>query len=476
MLARAAAGPIWTKTSDIWGRKPALLGSVFLFAVSSIMAALSTNMPMLIAARAIQGTAAGGLFQLVVVTVSDLFSPRKRALYYGCMGAIWGIAGSTGPLLGGVFSEKLTWRWCFWINLPICGVSFALLVLLLDVHNPRTNMRDGMKAIDWYGTATMLAVTVLLLLGLNFGGGAFAWDSAQVIALIVVGTLMIAAFIFSEKRLATYPLMPLDVFTSRSNAAAFLLAFAHNTVNIGIEFHLPLFFQSALGASPLRSGLFLLPLMLTDSTVDISTGFFINRSGRYIEPLRVGAALLTIGTSLYTTFRPTTPLGHIIGFQMIGGAGTALLFQTPMLAIQASVPQAAVASATASLGFLNGLATAISIVLGGVVFKNSMSAQQSALAAAGLNSTVLEALSGDRAAANVEISHEIDDATKRMAVQEAFAWSLRNIFIMYAVFAGVALVASAFVRQRRLATEHTETKTGLGNLARRIGADGRAEE
>lgn len=137
-------------------------------------------MSMLIAARALQGVAAGGLFQLVQVTISDLFSVRKRALYFGGAGAIWIVAATIGPLLGGVFAEKLTWRWCFWINLPICGVSFGLLLLLLDVHNPRTGVRDGLLAIDWFGTASMLAVTVLLLLGLNFGGGAFAWNSTQV--------------------------------------------------------------------------------------------------------------------------------------------------------------------------------------------------------------------------------------------------------------------------------------------------------
>jgi MFS family permease len=181
LLAKAAAGPIWTKSSDIWGRKPALLITVFLFAIASIIAAVSSSMRMLIVARALQGVAAGGLFQLVQVTISDLFSVRKRALYFGGAGAIWAVAGTVGPLLGGVFAEKLSWRWCFWINPPICGVSFALLLLLLDVHNPRTGMRDGLQAIDWFGTASMLAVTVLLLLGLNFGGGAFPWNRSSVL-------------------------------------------------------------------------------------------------------------------------------------------------------------------------------------------------------------------------------------------------------------------------------------------------------
>lgn len=313
---------------------------------------MSSSMRMLIAARALQGVAAGGLFQLVQVTISDLFSVRKRALYFGGAGAIWAVAGTVGPLLGGVFAEKLSWRWCFWINLPICGISFALLLLLLDVHNPRTGMRDGLQAIDWFGTASMLAVTVLLLLGLNFGGGAFPWNSTQVICLIVVGTCMVAVFVFSEKRLARYPLMPLDVFKTVSNTATFIVAFGHNMVSIGSEFYLPLFFQSVRQASPLRSGLFLLPLTIAAATVDVIAGVVINRTGRYREIIWVGAAVTTLGAGLYVKLWTDTPLAEIIVFEIIGGAGVAISFQAPLIAIHSNVKQADAASATACLSTL----------------------------------------------------------------------------------------------------------------------------
>jgi predicted MFS family arabinose efflux permease len=467
LLAKAAAGPIWTKSSDIWGRKPALLISVSMFAAASMVAALSISMRMLIAARALQGVAAGGLFQLVSVTISDLVSVRKRALYFGWMGAMWAIAGTIGPLLGGVFAEKLTWRWCFWINLPICAFSFALLLLLLNVHNPRTRLRDGLQAIDWFGTASMLAVTVLLLLGLNFGGGTFAWNSVQVICLIVVGTCMIAAFIFSERRLAKYPLMPLNVFESVSNNATFVVAFGHNMVSIGAEFYLPLFFQSVRQASPLRSGLLLLPLTIAAASTEMILGIIINRTGRYREIIWTGVVLITLGNGLYIKFWTDTPLAEIIGIEVIGGAGVAFLFQSPMLAIHSTVKQADVASATASLGFLNNLATSLSVVIGGVVFQNSMTANRPTLAAAGLDDRVLDALAGDKAAANVNIVQTLADATQRRAVQDAFAGSVRNIFIMYTSIAAVTVLASVFIKQNQMSTEHTETRTGIENMTKR---------
>jgi MFS family permease len=471
LLAKAAAGPIWTKSSDIWGRKPALLITVFLFAIASIIAAVSSSMRMLIAARALQGVAAGGLFQLVQVTISDLFSVRKRALYFGGAGAIWAVAGTVGPLLGGVFAEKLSWRWCFWINPPICGVSFALLLLLLDVHNPRTGMRDGLQAIDWFGTASMLAVTVLLLLGLNFGGGAFPWNSAQVICLIVLGSFMVAIFVFSEKRLARYPLMPLDVFKTVSNSATFIVAFGHNMVSIGSEFYLPLFFQSVRQASPVRSGLLLLPLTIAAAAVDIIAGIVINRTGRYREIIWTGALVTTLGAGLYVKLWTDTPLAEIIVFEIIGGAGVAISFQAPLIAIHSNVKQADAASATACLGFMNNLATSLSVVLGGVVFQNSMTAQRPALVAAKLDEHVLDALAGDRAAANVNIVQTLVDADQRRAIQNVFAGSVRNIFIMYTGIAAVTVLASIFIKQKKMSIEHTETRTGIANLSKREESD-----
>jgi hypothetical protein len=424
-------------------------------------------MQMLIAARALQGTAGGGLMQLVVITISDLFSVRNRSLYLGLLGVMWALAGSAGPLIGGALTEFASWRWCFWINLPVCGMAFALLLLFLDVHNPRTKLRDGLKALDWLGTLSILAVTLLLLLGLNFGGSTFPWDSPRVICLIVFGTLMIGFFLFSEKRLAKYPLMPLRMFKKSSNNAVFILAFAHSVVSIGPEFYLPLYFQSVKQALPLRSGVLIVPMMATEAAMDISVGILIHHTGRYREIIWAGASIMTLGTGLYITFRVDTSIAQIIGFEIIYGIGTALLFQAPMIAMQNTVSQADTASATATLGFIRNLATALSIVLGGVVFQNSMESRQPSLTAAGLSKSVLEALSGDQAAANVGIVKSIPDVAQRQIVKGAFALSIRNMFIMYTCFAAVAMVASAFIKQRQLSTEHTETKTGILELVER---------
>ncbi|KAI1780331.1 MFS general substrate transporter [Hypoxylon cercidicola] len=464
LLANAAAGPTIAKCSDIWGRKPVVLASVALFAAASVVAATSTSMPMLIVGRALQGTAGGGLMQLVSIIISDLFSMRHRALYLSAMGLVWVLAGTAGPVVGGALSQYASWRWCFWINVPVCALAFVVILLFLNVHNPRTKLSDGLRAVDWFGTVSILAVTLLLLLGLDFGGETFPWNSPKVICLLVFGTVVIGFFFYSEKRLAKYPLMPLSIFKDLSNNAVIVVAFTHSMASSAIEYYLPLYFQSVKQASPVESGVLILPLIITCATVDILGGVFMHQIGRYRELIWAGTILLTLGTGLYILFGTDTNLGTIIGFQIIFGIGMALLFQTPMMALQNSVSQADTATATATLGFLRNLATSLSIVLGGVVFQNSMTARAPILAASGLNQSELEALSGYQAAANLEITKTIDDAAQRRVVQDAFAWSIRNMFIMYTGIAAIGVVASIFIKQRHMSKEHVETKTGLQNM------------
>jgi hypothetical protein len=452
--------------SDIWGRKPVILVAVSIFAVASMLAALSKNMPMLITARALQGAAGGGLSQLVAITISDLFSVRQRSLYLGFNGFVWAVAGSAGPLIGGVFTEYRSWRWCFWINLPISGLTFVLLSLYLDVHNPRTKLVDGVRAVDWFGIISILGIILLLLLGLDFGGTIFPWNSPKVICLIVIGTLMLGFFIYSEKMLAKYPLIPLSLFKNWSNNAIFIVVSMHGMVLIGIEYYMPLYFQSVLQVSPLRSGVLLLPLVVIQAIIEILSGVVIRSTGRYREFIWIGTTLLTLGTGLYIYFGTDTSVAVVVGLEIVGAFGPSLLFQAPMVAIQNSVSQTNTASATASLGFIRSVSMALSVVVGGVVFQNSMDAQQSSLAAAGLSKPILEALSGSQAAANVGIPRSIQDASQRLAVLKAFAWSLRNMFILYTSLAAVAMLASPFIKHRKLKTEHTETKTGIESLKR----------
>ncbi|OQE04198.1 hypothetical protein PENSOL_c001G01363 [Penicillium solitum] len=461
LLSSAASACIWAKLSDIWGRKPILLLAVGWFFLSSIICAAATSMEMLIAGRALQGVAGGGLLQLVTIIISDLFSVRHRSLYLGLMEVMWAFAGGVGPLLGGAFSQYVTWRWTYWINLPISGATFVLLFFFLDVHNPQTKIMDGVRAIDWFGSLSVLGLTLMLLLGLDFGGETFAWKSPQVICLIVFGSLCSLLFVYSEKKLAKYPLMPMDIFTRFSNIATLLVAFAHGFVFIAGEYYIPLYLQSVHGSSPMGSGVLILPLVVMEAFSGMFTGAIIHRTGRYLELIWIGLVLMTIGNGLYINLGVGSSVGKIVGYQILSGLGAGFLFQTPIIAIQAMVSQEDTATATATIGFIRNMATAASIVIGGVVFQNSMGQRQSSLLASGMSTSMAAQMSGDSAAASIESIKFITDPEQLLAVREAFAWSLRNMWILYTCMSAVGVFFSVFILKTKLNKEHVETKTGL---------------
>lgn len=230
---------------------------------------------------------------------------------------------------------------------------------------------------------------------------------------------------------------------------------------IGCEYYLPLYFQSVKQASPMRSGLLVLPLVVAEGLISGASGWLIHRTGRYIEQIWIGTLLLTIGTGLFIRLDSESTLAEIIMFQIIGGAGSAMLFEPPLIALQTLVKQEDTASGTAMLGFIRTMAMSVSIVVGGVVFQNSMRGEKHLLQHAGLTESQVDQLTGGAAAASTEIIQNLSDPDQVRAVADAFSSSFRNLWIMYTCVAGLAIMASAFVTKQHLSDEHTETRTGL---------------
>ncbi|KAF2435508.1 putative MFS transporter [Tothia fuscella] len=469
LIANAAGGPIWAKLSDIWGRKPILLAAVSWFLFASIICARAGSMRVLIGGRALQGASAGGCLQLVTITISDMFSLRSRSLYLGGLGFMWAIAGGIGPVLGGALAQYASWRWIFWINLPTFGITFVVLSVFLDVHNPRTNVIAGIKAIDWLGSLSILAVVIMLLLGLNFGGETFPWSSPKVICLLIFGFLATFIFLFTERKIARYPLMPAALFRNKSNIATLIVTACHGCVYIGSEYYLPLYFQSTHAATPTQSGLLILPTMLMSAVMGIVCGIVMHRYSAYRGLIIVGSVLMTVGTGLYIMFDAETSIAMIIGLQFIAGTGAGLLFEPVYIAIQAFTGQENVATASSTLSFTRNMATSLGVVIGGVVFQNSMTSQSGCLAATGLPPAILSKLSGQDAAANVDIVAMIADVQARLVVQKAFASSTRNMWIFYTCVGTICVLASFFIKASRLSEEHVETKTGLLTTEKKAG-------
>jgi EmrB/QacA subfamily drug resistance transporter len=459
LLANAASIPSWGKVSDIFGRKPMLLVANVIFMIGSLVAALSNSIGMLIAARAVQGLGGGGLVILVNICIGDLFSLRIRGAFYGIIGGVWAIASAIGPLIGGAFTQKVTWRWCFWINLPLDGIAFFILLFFLDIETPRTPLLDGLKAIDWIGSLLVVGATLMFLFGLQYGGETYPWDSATVVCLIVFGVLTFALFVLYEWKVPKYPVMPLGLFKSRTNIATLSVVFIHGIVFISGSYYLPLYFQAVLGATPLLSGVYILPTALAVSVGSIGTGIYVKKTGAYLPPIYFGLFMMTLGYGLLVDLDAHSNWGKIAMYQIISGVGTGPLFQAPIIALQAHINPRDIGTATATLGFIRQLATTTSVVIGQVVFQNSMSAKTPQLVGV-LNPEQAMQLSGGNAGANTRVIDALPPGP-RDVVRVAFANSLQPMWGMYTAFSFVGLCAGFLIVKKTLSSQHQETKTGL---------------
>lgn len=471
MLASAGTAPMWGKISDIWGRKQVMIIAVAIFWVGSLLSAVSRNMGMLIAARAIQGVGGGGIIILVNICISDLFSMRRRGVFFGAMGMVWAVASGIGPVLGGVFTSKVSWRWCFYINLPISGIGMAVLAFVLKLHNPRTPMREGLAAVDWLGSVTILGSTLMVLFGLEFGGVTHPWNSPTVICLIVFGLITACIFIVVEWKVAEFPIVPMRLFRTRSNVASLSVAALQGFVFISGSYYLPLYFQAVLGASPLMSGLYILPFVLSLSLVSAGSGFLIKKTGKYLPPLIGGMAFMALGFGLFINLESRANWAKLILYQLVAGIGVGPNFQAPLIALQTMVEPRDMASATGTFGFIRQLSTAISIVIGGVVFQNGMQMQHPRLVSE-LGADTANLLSGSNAASSVGLVEDLPEQ-QRVVAQQAYFNSLRTMYIMYTVFAGLGLLVSLFVGSRKLSHDHQEHKTGLEGMRAAKATQGR---
>ncbi|PTB68211.1 MFS general substrate transporter [Trichoderma citrinoviride] len=462
LLGNAAFVPTWGKISDIFGRKPTLIATVTIFWIGSLLCAVSTSMGMLIAARAIQGVGGGGTIVLPNICISDLFSMRKRGMYFGILGMVWALASAIGPILGGVFTSKVSWRWCFYINLPLGGIGLLILIFVLKLHNPRTPVKQGLAAIDWVGNLLIIGGTLMLLFGLEFGGVQFPWKSATVICLIVFGFITIVLFGLYENRVAKIPVMPTRLFRDRTSIAAYGLSIMHAMTFMSGSYWLPLYFQAVLGATSLLSGVYILPYVLALSITSASTGIFIKKTGNYKIPIVSGLAIMTLGFGLFIDLGAKANWAKIIIFQIIAGIGVGPNFQSPLIALQTNVEPRDIGAATASFQFLRQLGTSTSVVIGGVIFDNEMQKQQASLIRE-LGPELASKLSGSEAASSVFLVASLKGHQREVA-QTAYWNAMQKMFIAYTCFVFVGLLISFFVKQKTLSKQHTEHKTGLNSL------------
>lgn len=349
------------------------------------------------------------------------------------------------------------------IQVPADGAAALVLLFFLDVHNPRTPLLEGLRSIDWLGAITIAGATVMLLLGLQFGGVQHPWNSPVVICLIVFGILTFGIFFTAQFRLSPSPIMPFTIFGDKSNLSALTVCFFDAFVFNSVAYFMPLYFQSVLNASPLQSGTWMLALAIPLALFSASAGWIMGKTGRYLELLRGGLFLMTIGLGLCIDFPSQTSWPRIICFLIITGIGFGPNFHAPLIALQTRLQPKDVAAGTATFGFVRMLAGAFGVALGQVVFQGQMQSHLKSLIAKGVPQSVAEQLAMGSAIAtgNVTSTTGVALAGWTLAVQQAKTESFSRMWILYTVISALGLLASLGIRKANLSREHEEVKTGL---------------
>ncbi|CAG9975903.1 unnamed protein product [Clonostachys byssicola] len=372
-LANTASMLVWTKVSDIFGRKPIIMAAASFFMVGSVVCARSVSSTMLIGGRVIQGLGGGGSFVLTTVIISDIFPLEERAKYYGMTGMVWGIAAAIGPILGGVFAQAAGWRWCFYINLPVDGIALVFIFFFLKVDIKKIPFVEGIRSLDWTGFVLVIGGTICFLYGLEVGASNLSpWGSAKVICLILFGFILLALFMVWEATMAKVPIIPFRVFQERNNIAAYAVACLHSFVFISFDFFLPLYFQMILEFKPIISAVTLFALIFPLSAATMSGSVIIRKTGYYKFLIVGGSAIMCLGNGLFILLGPTVNWPKVILFQIVAGLGAGGMFQSPMIALQNYLRQRDTAMAMAAYSFLRNLFTSMSIVIGTVLMQRSM--------------------------------------------------------------------------------------------------------
>ncbi|MFD4722948.1 DHA2 family efflux MFS transporter permease subunit [Streptomyces sp. NPDC058423] len=440
ILASTAATPLWGKLGDQYGRKKLFQTAIVIFLIGSALCGIAQNMPQLIAYRAVQGLGGGGLIVLSMAIVGDIVSPRERGRYQGLFGAVFGATSVLGPLLGGLFTQHLSWRWVFYINLPIGVVALFVIAAVLRIPVRRTH-----HTIDYLGTVLIAAVATCLVLVASLGGTTWAWNSPQIIVLAVLGVLFLLAFVRTERR-AAEPVLPLKLFRNRTFTLVSAISFIVGFAMFGALTFLPTFLQIVQGITPTMSGVHMLPMVIGLLITSTVSGQIVSRTGRWkVFPI-AGTAVTAVGLLLLHQLEPDTPTWAVSGYFFVFGSGLGLVMQVLVLAVQNAVGYEDLGVATSGATFFRSIGASFGVALFGTVFTSRL---RELLAEALAGRTLPPGTSPERLAADSHTIALLPPGLRRAVIQ-AFSTSITDVFLYAAPVVVVGFVLAFFLREDKL--------------------------
>jgi EmrB/QacA subfamily drug resistance transporter len=438
LLGATISMPLWGRISDLYGRKRLFQAAIVVFLAGSALSGLAQSLGELIGFRALQGLGAGGLMTLAMAIVAELVSPRERGRYQGYIQMVFVLASVAGPLLGGVFVDQLSWRWVFYVNLPIGLVALTLISTTL--HLPATSTR---ARIDYLGAALLAGALTCALLVTTWGGREYAWSSAEILGTAAGAVALLIAFVAQERR-APEPILPLRLLRDPVFDIVALVLFLTTCALFAAMVFMPLFLQVVTGASATRSGLLLLPMLLTAAASTAISGRLISRTGRYKVFPVVGLGLMALGLLLLSQLDAASSRVMASGFLAVFGLGFGMVSQVLVIAIQNGVDRADLGIATASSNLFRSLGGSAGVALFGAIFASRLDLwlpREVPAGGAGVDAESLQASPESLGAL---------PAAVRDGVADAVAHSLSTVFLVATPVALLGLLVVLMLRERPL--------------------------
>lgn len=448
LLTSAVSTPLYGKISDMFGRKRIFQSAIIIFLIGSVLCGAAQNMNELIIFRGLQGIGAGGLMTLVFAIIGDIVPPRQRGRYQGYFGAVFAVSSVIGPLLGGLFTDHLSWRWVFYINLPIGALALAAIAARL--HLP---VHKSPHKVDYAGAGLLATSVVTLLLATVWGGIDYPWGSAQIISMFIASAVSALLFIWREK-FAAEPIIPLDLFKNSVFRVSTLLSLLIGIAMFGALIFLPEYQQIVRGDSATKSGLMLLPLVAGMMTASLTSGRLISKFGHYRPFPIFGTAMLTLSFWLFSHIALDTSRVWLGVWMVLLGLGVGSVMPVLTLAVQNSVDRKQLGTATSSVVFFRSIGSSLGAAIFGTILANRLTLH------------ISQSIPGD---AGTQIANGLRSNVAGLAqlppqivhsVLVAFSRSFHDVFLFGIPFAAAAFLTALALRESPLRGSAREEAKG----------------